>query len=59
MPGDVVDERAVEGVQRRVEGLERAEGGQVDAADRPTHQATAQVLGEGFDLGQLGHDSEV
>ena len=55
VPRDVVDQRAVQRVQRRVEGLQRAERGQVDAADRAADQTTAQVLDEGFDLGQLGH----
>ena len=32
VPGDVLDERALERVQRRVEGLQRAERGEVDAA---------------------------
>ena len=38
MPGDVLDQRAVEGVQRRVEGLQGAEGGQVDAGDRAVEE---------------------
>src|SRR6476469_9332298 len=55
VPRHVVDERAVKGVQRRVEGLQRAERRQVDAADRAADQTTAQVLDEGFDLRQLGN----
>ena len=57
VPGHVVDERAVQGVQRRVEGLERAERGEVDPADRRADQPPAQVLDEGFYLRQLGHEN--
>ena len=58
VPGDVLDERAVQRVQRRVEGLQRAEGRQVDAGDRAVDEPAPQVQGQRFHLGQLGHGAE-
>ena len=55
VPGDVVDQRAVERGQRRVVGLQRAERGDVDADDRAVGEASAQVLDQRLHLGQLGH----
>ena len=58
MPLDVVDERPVEGGQRRVVGLQRAEGGDVDADDRTVGEPSAQVVDQRLDLGQLRHASQ-
>jgi hypothetical protein len=55
----VVHERAVQRRQRGVEGLQRAEGGDVDARDRPVLEPGAQVEGEGLDLGKLGHAASI
>ncbi len=57
VPGDAVDDQPVEGGQRRVEGLQRAERRDVDAHDRTVGEPTAQVQREAFDLGELGHGS--
>ena len=55
MPGDVVDQRALERGQRRVEGLQGAERGDVDLDDGAVGEPAPQVEGQGFHLGQLGH----
>ena len=55
VPGDVVDHRALERGQRRVEGLEGAERGDVDLRDGVAVEPAPQVEGQGFHLGQLGH----
>ena len=52
---DVLDQRALERPQRRVEGLERAERRDVDRRDGVPVEPAPQVEGQGFHLGQLGH----
>ncbi|MDT4864058.1 hypothetical protein FQZ97_988030 [compost metagenome] len=56
---DVVDEGALDGRERRVVGLERAEGGDVDAAEGTAVEPAPQVEGQRLDLGQLGHGPSV
>ena len=55
VPGDVVDQRALERGQRRVEGLQGAERRDVDLRDGVPVQPAPQIEGQGFHLGQLGH----
>ena len=58
VPGDVVDQRALERGQRRVEGLQRAERRDVDLGDGVAVEPAPQVEGQRFHLGQLGHGVE-
>ena len=51
MPGDVLDEEALKRGERRVEGLEGAERGDVDADDRSVGQPASQIEGESLYLG--------
>src|SRR5918998_1512961 len=55
---DVVDERPLECLQRRVEGLERAERGDVDLGDGASGEPAPQVQGQRLHLGQLRHAGE-
>ena len=50
---------AVQGVDRRIEGFQHAQRGDVDAADRQTDGVPAQMVGQRFDLGEFGHLSSV
>ena len=43
---------------RRIERLEHRKGGHVDAADGPSDGVAAQMIGERFDLGELGHSTQ-
>ena len=59
VPGDPVDHRALERGQRRVEGLQGAERGDVDLDDRVPVEPAPQVEGQRFHLGQLGHGASL
>ena len=49
----------VERRERRVEGLQRAERGDVDLRDRAVGEPAPQVEGQRFHLGQLGHGASL
>ena len=55
VPGDVVDQRALERLHRRVERLQGAERDDVDPADGMTVEPALQIEGQRFHLGQLRH----
>ena len=55
MPGDVLDQGPLERGERRVEGLQGAERGDVHLHDRAVGEPALEVEGQGFHLGQLGH----
>jgi hypothetical protein len=59
VPAHPVDQEPLEGAERRVEGLERAERRQVDRRDRVAGQPALEVEGQRFHLGQLGHGRSV
>ncbi len=51
--------QSVQRVDRRVEGLEHRQRGDVDAADGLADGVATQVVGQRFDFGQFGHVSSV
>ena len=46
---------AVQGVDRRVEGFQHRQRGDIDATDRQTDGVATQVVDQRFDLGEFGH----
>ena len=58
VPAYTGDRQAVQGGRRRVEGLQRADGGDVDAGHDASGHPLAQVAGQRLDLGQLRHESK-
>ncbi len=53
----VVDEGAVERGERRIEGLEGSELGEMDRGDGVPVEASPEILGERLDLGKFRHAS--
>ena len=45
--------------RRRVERLEYGQGGHVDASDGEADGVPTEVVGQGLDLGQFGHEPSV
>ena len=46
---------AVQGVDRRVEGFQHGQRGDIDAADRRTDGVPPQMVDQRFDFGEFGH----
>ena len=57
MPRDVLDHQPFERTQGRVEGLEGAERRDVHRRDGVVGEPAPEVEGQGFHLGQLGHNA--
>ena len=57
MPGDVGDGRAVQGGERRVVGLERGEGEDVEPVDVATAQARARSVTSAWTSGSSGMET--
>ena len=54
-----IDERALQRLHRRVEGLQRTERREMDLGDGMPLEPALEVLGQRLHLGQLGHGSSL